>query len=53
MLPLIAAQGGLRLRAEAHAVLARAQLTAAAPEDGVAAETCAALFYHANSDDVS
>lgn len=32
VLPIIAAQGGLRLRAEAHAVLARAQLTAAPPE---------------------
>lgn len=33
MLPLISAQGGLRLRAEAHAVLARAQLTDVTAQD--------------------
>ena len=50
MLPLVAAQGGLRLRAEAHALLARALLTAADAETLKAggadwwAESCCSLL---------
>jgi hypothetical protein len=47
VLPLVAAQGGLRLRAEAHALLARALLTAADAETLRAggADWCTCLCY--------